>query len=66
MIKVSTYGASVLNDVLDIALGVNFFRRVCAVNSKFGVLCNFKRETLAVGDMPVESVDLSGLSVIAT
>jgi hypothetical protein len=59
--KRKTYCSSILNDVLDITLGVNFLRRVCAVDGKLGILRNFKRETLTVRDMPVEGVDLSSL-----
>lgn len=55
-----------MNDILDITLGVNFLSRVCTIHSKFRILRNFEGETLTVRDMPVESVELSSLSMTAT
>lgn len=61
VIKGNTYCSGILHDVLDITCCVNFLRRICTVDSKLGVLCNFKWKTLTIRDMPVESVELSSL-----
>lgn len=53
-----TYCSSVLNNVLYIAFAVHLVGRVGTVGSKLRVLCNLERETLAVGNMPMERVDL--------
>jgi hypothetical protein len=66
MAEEKTYCACILNDVLDIALGVDFCRGVCTIHSELWVLRNFKWETLTVRDMPVESVDLQNSSATAT
>ena len=60
-----TYGTSILNNILDITLCVNLLRGVCTIHRKLRILRNFKRKTLTVSDMPMESVDLSSVSVSA-
>lgn len=64
-IEGETYGTSILNDILDITLSVNLLRRVCTIHRELRILRNFKRKTLTVSDMPMESVDLSSASVVA-
>jgi hypothetical protein len=58
MKKKETHCSSILNDVLHVALAVGLLGRVGTVCSKFRILSDLERETLAVGDVPMEGVNL--------
>lgn len=58
MRKKETHCSSVLNDGLHVALAVGLLGRVGTVCSKLRMLSDLERETLTVGDVPMEGVDL--------
>ena len=43
---------------MDVALAIRLLGRVGAIRSELWVLSNHERETLTVGDVPMEGVDL--------
>ena len=53
-----TYRGSVLNDVLHVTRAIRLLSGVGAIHSKPRILRNLERETLTVGDVPMEGVDL--------
>ncbi len=53
-----TYSSSVINNILDIAGGIDHARIVGSLTGELRVTGDFKRKALAVADMPVELAHL--------